>query len=318
MTTPTLIAVTATVIGLAACGQGSASVPLPGPAVPRPAAQAAEPPPRFRFAEPAQVVRLPAALREISAITAFDAQRLLAVQDEAGKLFEIDLAEAAVRVAVHFGGQGDYEGLARAGLEFFVLRSDRTVFPLTQRDGQWSAGATFRLDVPHDEVEGLAFDPDRNQLLFAPKDLPDGGRKAKEKRPIFAFDLAARRCLAAPRCELDLDDVVEQAAKLGVDLPQRVTDKGKSRPAPKLRVADLAVAADGSIWLLSAVDHLLVVIGVDGQLRGLHRLDAVRLPQPEGLAFLPDGRLAIASEGAGGPAVVEVYAPLGGERSVVK
>jgi uncharacterized protein YjiK len=214
---------------------------------------------------------------------------------------------------VHFGGGGDYEGLARAGDEFFVLRSDRTVFPLARRDGKWSAAPTFRLDVPHDEVEGLTYDPFRKQLLFAPKDPPEGGREARGRRPVFAFDLAARRPVAAPRCELDLDDVVELAKKRGVELPQRVTEKGKARLLLKLRTADLAVAADGSIWLLSAVDQLLVVVDADGRLLDLYRLDAARLPQPEGLAFLPDGRLAIASEGAGGAAVVEVYAPLADE-----
>jgi uncharacterized protein YjiK len=57
---------------------------------------------------------------------------------------------------------------------------------------------------------------------------------------------------------------------------------------------------------LSAVDRVLLRVDREGTLRAGQRFDASELPQPEGLACLPDGRLLVASEGDGGPGRVRV------------
>ena len=51
-----------------------------------------------------------------------------------------------------------------------------------------------------------------------------------------------------------------------------------------------------------------LVVDRKAEVLGLHFFAASELPQPEGLTFLPGGELAIASEGAGGAAVLRVYA----------
>jgi hypothetical protein len=51
----------------------------------------------------------------------------------------------------------------------------------------------------------------------------------------------------------------------------------------------------------------LLVTDRKGEVKGMHVFAADEMPQPEGATFLPDGSLALASEGVGGPAVLRNY-----------
>ena len=51
------------------------------------------------------------------------------------------------------------------------------------------------------------------------------------------------------------------------------------------------------LWVLSAATRALAVVSLDGALRAAYPLPRDPLYQPEGLAFLPNGDLLIASEG---------------------
>src|SRR5262245_58202966 len=80
------------------------------------------------------VMALPPQLREVSAIVAVDERTVACVQDEVGALFFVDLrGELPLRMAP-FAERGDYEGLARVGDDFWVLRSDGFLMRL-QRQG---------------------------------------------------------------------------------------------------------------------------------------------------------------------------------------
>jgi uncharacterized protein YjiK len=250
---------------------------------------------------------LPRALREVSGIVAIDERTIACVQDEKGVIFFIDLLGQLPPRTVKFGAPGDYEGLARVGDEFWVLRSDGLLVHLVpDRDGLRVQG-THRLMTEHQEYEGLCYDSETRDLLVLPKDVVGKEKEERDERPVFAFDLAAKKLRAEPVMVLRSQSIAEQAVALSLDLPVHTTPKGKVRSALKLHFSELVVIPGRrELLMLSAVDEVLLRVDRTGHLLGGLRLDRSELPQPEGLAFLPDGRLLVASEGTSSLGVVRV------------
>jgi hypothetical protein len=251
------------------------------------------------------VLLLPSTLHEVSAIVAVDERTLACVQDEAGALFFVDLlGERPARAAV-FGEPGDYEGLARVGEQWWVLRSDGELLRLGGGDRDLHVEARFRLQTGHRDFEGLCHDAANGCLLVLPKDRAGTGKAARHRRVVYGFDLKSLQLRAAPELEFDLQDLVERADAKGITLPKKTTPKGKVRADVGLLGSELLVVPGSTdLLLLSAVDNLLLRIDRAGQPIAAWQLDPEKLPQPEGLAVLPDGRLLVASEGAKGTPVV--------------
>lgn len=250
---------------------------------------------------------LPRELREVSGIVAIDDRTIACVQDERGALFFLDLLGQLPPRVVPFGAPGDYEGLARVGEDFWVLRSDGLLVHLVPDGAGLRVQGSHRLMAEHQEYEGLCYDPVSKDLLVLPKDVVGKDKQERDERPVFVFDLAAKKLRVEPLLVLSARAIAEQAVARTIDLPVDTTPKGKVRSTLKLHFSELAmIPGRRELLMLSAVDAVLLRVDQTGQLLGGVRLDRSELPQPEGLAFLPDGRLLVASEGAGGPGVLRV------------
>jgi hypothetical protein len=68
----------------------------------------------------------------------------------------------------------------------------------------------------------------------------------------------------------------------------------------------------GSLILAAAREEALAELSPEGKILATQDLKRKRHPQPEGLAFLPDGSLVIADEGQGGRGTVTRYPRAGG------
>ena len=67
-------------------------------------------------------------LEEISGMDFIDDERMAAIQDEEGIIFIYNLNSKKIEQEIKFGKSGDYEGLAIAGNDAFVMRSDGVLF----------------------------------------------------------------------------------------------------------------------------------------------------------------------------------------------
>lgn len=262
----------------------------------------------YDLRHPAQVITLPEQLMEVSALTDVDQGTVACVQDEAATLYFIGLKEGRVLRTEAFGGPGDMEGLTRVHDSFLALRSDGLIHRLRLLGGRWTSVDTFRLDLPHRNIEGLGFDDSTGMVLVAPKDITKGGPEVRDVRVVHAFDPddPLHRCV--PMVELSVEALHRQARDLGITIPERVTDQGRTVPALKLRFSSVAAhPRNGHFYLLSAVDRTLTVVDRKGRLMDLAILDADVLPKPEGITFLPDGELVLSSEGKGRTPVIVRY-----------
>jgi uncharacterized protein YjiK len=261
---------------------------------------------------------LPSSLREVSAVTSVDAHTVACLQDEKGVLFYVDVRDGRVRGSLVFGPDGDYEGLARVGSEFFVLRSDGMLARLARTQRGFRIAESFSVATASQDLEGLCHDASRGMLLLAPKDVvkaepvPDTGkrgdkrrreeaRRARDQRVLFGWDLAQRALAPEPVLRLSLSDLRAQAEQAG---GERI-EKGSL----KLHFSCVAIhPRTGELHLLSAADRVLVAIDpATRRLQDIYWLDGKVLPQPEGITFLPNGDLVVSSEGVDGPARLAVY-----------
>lgn len=238
----------------------------------------------YAFDAPDDAFTLPGRLSEISGLTTLPDGRLIAVQDEVGKLFIIDPSSGEVAGEVEFGGNGDYEGVEHVEDNIWVLRSDGDLFEV--RD--WATGKPSVMKHPTSlssrfDTEGLAYDASNQRLLIACKEYQ--GKNLKGRKALYAFDLSTHMLNSLP--------VLLIEAKLLGD---------------RFKPSALAVhPLSGRYYLLSSVNKAIAVVEPDGREVQVFSLRGNRFPQPEALAFLPNGDLFVGSEGSGGKGTLQRF-----------
>lgn len=242
----------------------------------------------YALGRPDVAFALPPVLREISGLTALGPDRLGAVQDEEGLLFVLDTRTGTIIERYPFAGHGDYEGVEAVGDTVWVIESDGTLYEVTGLAA--GAPATVRHGTSlHSrcDAEGLGYDAAGHRLLIACK--TEAGPELSGVRAIYAFDLRKKRLSGGPVLLLD----------------RRPLDANGTSFKPSA----LAVHPRTSeLYVLSASRRALAVFAPDGALTAAVALPSGRYPQPEGITFLPDGTLFIASEGGHGAATLLRFA----------
>jgi uncharacterized protein YjiK len=251
-------------------------------------------------ADGVRIVSLPEELREISGLAVAGPTSVFAHDDEQGVVREVSIEDGRVLRSVSFGGRGDYEGIAADRNRIFVITSEGVLSSVSQASG--SAGRASRLDITDTvdtgvgercEVEGLSLAPQPGQLLILCKEIR--GRGNRGRLLIFAWDVAARRLIEQPFIDADLDQALGENrrgfAPSGIDW-----DAGRRR-----------------IVIVSARNHLLLELDESGRVLVQRVLEALRHPQAEGVAVMPNGALVVADEAgdSGGPGRLTVYPTAG-------
>lgn len=284
--------------------RGAADAPQGPPPVPT----GLSGPDDYDLASPSAAFDLPPELTEISALTGLADAVVGCVQDELGALFQVDVRSGRVVARQRFGPDGDWEGLTRTGNDLWVLRSDGLLAHVQARGGELAVVRHFELATGHGDHEGLCYDRFARVLLVVPKDRPEGDKEARRQRHVFAVDPETGALRAEPALTLSLDAIGEEAAALGLELPHKRTARGKKRLDIALRFSEIAVhPVTGCYHLLSGVDGMLLVLDRQGRLRHLHFFDGDGFDQPEGVTFLADGSMVVASEGRDAPASLRVF-----------
>lgn len=248
-----------------------------------------------------RIVSLPEELREISGLAVAGPTSVFAHDDEQGVVREVSIEDGRVLRSITFGGRGDYEGIAAAGNRIFVITSDGMLSSIAETTGL-SGGRPSQRDVTETvdtgageqcEIEGLSLAPQPGRLLILCKEIR--GRGNRGRLLIFAWDIAARRLIEQPFVDADLSETLGENrrgfAPSGIDW-----DASRRR-----------------IVIVSARNRLLLELDEGGRVITQRVLEALRHPQAEGVAVMPNGALVISDEAgdSGGPGRLTVYPTAG-------
>jgi hypothetical protein len=264
---------------------------------------------RYKLAgTPDWQVALPAEMREVSGIAVASGGRLFAHGDEEGTLFEVEprtgkvLKSFALRPGagqVDLGKNsrdgvvaGDFEDLTIVGDRFFMVTSNGVLVEFSEgEDGGQVAYTAHRTALEEIcEVEGLGHHPASESLVLLCKEMRQKAQRGRME--VYALSLRDMRLDPKPRL------VVPFVALA------RVTG------AREFNGSALAFVPGGtSLAMIAGQQRLFAEISIDGTPVAGGALDRATLPQPEGMAFLPDGTLLISSEGGKGAATLVGYLP---------
>lgn len=246
------------------------------------AATPADAPVVYDFQQPTATYTLPKELQEVSGIALLSGQRLGCIEDQTGSIYIYNTATKKVESTLHFGKKGDYEDLARLKDAWLVLRSDGTLLHYSDK-GITTIHATG-LTAAHNP-EGLAYDARTGTLLVACKGSAGVGQP-NQKRAIYRLDAKTYRAGTKPAYLLDVAELIAQ-------------DRRQSPGNNLNRFAPSAVAIHPltqHLFVLAASGNALAELDAQGSLLAVQKLPRKLFPQPEGLAFAPNGDLYIASE----------------------
>lgn len=228
---------------------------------------------------------LPDELEEISGFAFVSADRVACIQDEDGIIFIFNLQTTEIEKEIDFSDSGDYEGITVKGNTAYVLESDGDIYQVADfmNDPEVTKFET-RLSSNND-VEGICLDRSGTRLLMAIKEKDPA---AEDYKGIYAFDLGSGKVQKDPAYKIMFKDKVFKDNS-GKDLQEI------------FKPSEIAInPASGEIYLTEGEDPQLLILKASGEAKTLYNLNHNDFPQPEGIAFDPEGNLYISNEGKPG------------------
>ena len=243
----------------------------------------------YDLGKPHQVHFLPEILEEISGLTYYAPNQLAALNDEHGRMYVYDIIQKKIVHRVRFEGNGDFEGIEKIGDYIYATKSNGKLYRFNVN----MTGVVEKIETPfsgENNVEGLGYNPITGHLLFALKDDGDLDNVEVKGKSIFGYHIETEKHTNVPLLVLQNKEL------------ERVLGSKKT----KIKPSGVAVhPISGETYVVAAVGRALVVFDTSGKPKNLTILKAGLFPQPEGIAFSPNGDLFISNEveGEGGTIV---------------
>jgi DNA-binding beta-propeller fold protein YncE len=241
-------------------------------------------------------IKLTEDLDEISGIR-YDPSgtRIIAENDEEGRLFELDPGTGKVSASTRFNSGGDFEDLTFDGRYWYVLRSNGNIFRISHAFTDSVTTEVFKLHLPgFNNFESLFYNPvDKKAYLFCKQCEADSGRRIS----IYAFNTVTAAYDSGPVFTM----IPDRAMIGGMDSTEII------KPS-----AAAIHPITGEWYILASVNHLLIVTDPAWTWKKVYALNKDWFKQPEGISFAPNGDLYISNEARSGTANI-VHIPWTGK-----
>lgn len=235
---------------------------------------------------------MPSELREISGLALLPNGRVLAHDDEVGRIYEIDPKTGIIerRFALSGSPRGDFEGITVAGDDVYLLQSDGWLFKFRiATDGEEAQYERFNTGLGKQcEFEGVAYEADSSQLVLPCKKVHKN-KSLKHDIVIYKVMLPLSKPLRTTVMTIPVDDVLD------------------ANHWKEISPSDLAIdPVTRNYVMVAAREKALVIVSPDGQLVKVEALPPGH-EQAEGVAVTPDGILIISDEATRSPADITLY-----------
>jgi len=268
----------------------------------------------YKLHSPQQTFKMPNKLEEISGLSLSpDGKHLLAIQDEEGDIFKVNLSSGEVEEEIDFGKDGDYEGIAVSGSTTYITKSNGTIYEVKNTGKKNQETSTHKTALKgRNDVEGLCYQPATNSLLVACKGIPTMGETTEEaamRKSIYRFDLSTKKLIERPVYQIQLSDV-QKFLNSAAYHPNMKKLRSYLEDSNRFKFSPSGIAIHpktGHLYILSSSKKMLLLLNTKGEIIYLAKLDKKIHRQPEGIAFSADGTLYIANEGKGGHGKIFVY-----------
>lgn len=230
--------------------------------------------------------QMPKELLEISSNLLIDEIRMACIQDNKGIIYIYNLKTKAVEDKIEFEEEGDFEGLARVGDVYYVLRSDGMLFEIS--GGSKRTVKKYDLPLgPENDCESMFYDKSKNRLLIGVKEKD---LSSKDKKGIYGFDLARKRMDS--RAVYLIGNYAPGSDKKSDGKGSKNKTKGEIKPS------EIVIHPQrGTLFILNGPSSQLMEADFAGNILSTIQFDKNDFPQPEGMCFSSSGKLYISSEG---------------------
>lgn len=249
-----------------------------------------------------EIFEMPKELKEISGISFYSETEFVAIEDETGDLFFYDITKKEVTEKRKFAGPGDYEDVAVAGDDIYVLESDGRIYEIKNFKSGNAKAEVIKTELSEkNNVEGLAYDAKNNRLLLATKD--HGLDKDKEDKDIYAFDLKTKTLNKTAVYALNIENIEAHFKGDAIEEASKSFLKAMGNHNMNEIFRSSAVTIDPktqNILVLSSINNIIAVLSPEGTILKMISLKGKEFRQPEGISFTPSGnKLYVSNEGRG-------------------
>jgi uncharacterized protein YjiK len=217
-------------------------------------------------------------LKEISGIRIDEPnQQIVALNDEEGKLYRLDMDGNILGKAFKYAKKGDFEDLDFDGTYWYAVKSNGEVHRISHAFTDSFTTRVFPFPEEGIEFETICFDKSKQKtflLTKTPKGLKDG------RIPAYVLDTATAGFQYEP---LYSPDSIEIA---------KLRDKSKSQCKPTSAAFH---PITGDLYVISVNDRILVIMN-NGQVKQVYKLEKSVFRQPEGICFSANGDMFISNE----------------------
>ena len=228
------------------------------------------------------ILTLNDALREISGIHFYRKDTsVFAISDEMGYLFKIHLKNDYVTQKWKFDKPLDFEDVSYHDSLFYILESNGNIHTLKFSPHGDTITTQISVFDPggkgKNEFESLYYDSSRKSFIMICKDCQND-----KKSKVTAWGYDPENHVFTPSVfTIDADIIAKKAGQ----------KKMKFKPS----AAEINPAT-GELWILSAVNSLLVRADQNGNCKEAYPLNSGLYTQPEGISFTPKGDMIISNE----------------------
>jgi uncharacterized protein YjiK len=222
-------------------------------------------------------------VNEISGLTYnTDDSSLLAISDSKRKIFQIDLGREKLKdYSEKIYTQSDFEDLVKIDTAIYVLISDGTILQMPLRVAD--SAQTIVYPSPFkgkNDFETMYYDSSAKGLIIICKECE--AEKGQHKRTAYRFDLLSKAFDSTEFYSISTEDVKALVKN----------DDAEFRPS-----GAAIHPIEKHLYILASAGSLLVITDMHGKVLEVYNLNPDLFPQPEGIAFSPNGTMYISNEG---------------------